>query len=231
MSTTTRRNLALADLGEGVWHLDAQPADTVFVALRHLLESDPPDLVVSGVNFGPNLGTGLHASGTVGAAIVAALHGYAAIAVSAGMLFEEAVHKPPTFPSTLKVLEPAAEFTCTVIESLRYSARKNGLLPPGVLLNINYPALPREKIRGIRCPEISAGHMIELSYGRCDESGDVIPGYRAGVDPAKPQREEGDVRDHLEGYITISPVKPSWNPPAEETRELLERLNHGRLEF
>jgi 5'-nucleotidase len=231
MSTTTRRNLALADLGEGIWHLDAQPADTVFVALRHLLESDPPDLVVSGVNFGPNLGTGLHASGTVGAAIVAALHGYPAIAVSAGMLFEEAVEKPPTFPSTLDVLGPAAEFTCNVIESLRSSALSGDLLPRGVLLNINYPALPRDKIKGVSCPEISPGHMIELAYGRCDQSGDVIPGYRAGVDPAKPQREEGDVRDHLEGYITISPVKPSWNPPAEETRELLQRLNSGKLNF
>ena len=165
------------------------------------------------------------------AAIVAALHGYPAIAVSAGMLFEEAVEKPPTFPSTLDVLGPAAEFTCNVIESLRSSALSGDLLPRGVLLNINYPALPRDKIKGVSCPEISPGHMIELAYGRCDQSGDVIPGYRAGVDPAKPQREEGDVRDHLEGYITISPVKPSWNPPAEETRELLQRLNSGKLNF
>lgn len=232
MSTTTRRSLPLADLGGGDWHLDAQPADTVFVALRHLLEDDPPDLVVSGVNFGPNLGTGLHASGTVGAAVVALLHGYPAIAVSAGMLFEEARHANPTFPSTLSALEPAAEFTCTVIEALIGTREKQGgLLPQGVLLNINYPALPRDKIRGVLYPEISTGHMIELAYDRCQDTGHMIPKYLAGVNPLKPQREKGDVRAHLEGYITVSPVKPNWNPEPAESSALLKRLNNGKLDF
>ena len=65
MSTTMHRNLDLQEFEENSWHLDGQPADTVLVAIRHLLESDPPDLVISGINFGPNLGIGLHASGTV----------------------------------------------------------------------------------------------------------------------------------------------------------------------
>jgi len=232
MSTTTRRNLSLEDLGDGAWHLDAQPADTVFVALRHLLQDDPPDLVVSGINFGPNLGTGLHASGTVGAAIVALLHGFPAIAISAGMLFEEAAQSPPTFPSTLKALQPAAEFTCSVIESLLASPEEDGsLLPPGVLLNINYPALPREKIKGVLYPKISRGHMIELGYELCDDTGHVVPRYLAGVDPQQPQREKGDVRAHLEGYITISPVKPGWNPGKRASRNLEQRLNRGKLGF
>lgn len=232
MSTTTRRNLALANLGDGSWHLDAQPADTVFVALRHLLEDDPPDLVVSGINFGPNLGTGLHASGTIGAAIVALLHGFPAIAVSAGMLFEEAMQSPPTFPSTLKALQPAAEFTCSVIETLLASPGEDGaLLPPGVLLNINYPALPREQIKGVLYPEISGGHMIELAYDLCDDTGHMIPKYLAGVDPQQPQREEGDVRAHLEGYITVSPVKPNWSAGKQASRDLEQRLNQGKLGF
>jgi len=232
MSTTTRRNLALEDLGGGNWHLDAQPADTVLVALRHLLEDDPPDLVLSGINFGPNLGIGLHASGTVGAALIALLNGFPAIAISAGMLFQEARQNPPIFPSTLKVFEPAAQFTCSVIESLRSSSSPDGsLLPAGVMLNINYPALPKEKIRGVLYPEVSSGHMIELAYQRCDETGHVIPRYYPGVDPDQPDREEGDVRAHLEGYITISPVKPSWNPPADETGELLLRLDPSKLDY
>ena len=226
MSTTTRRNLALEDLGEGNWHLDAQPADTVLVALRHVLQDDPPDLVVSGINFGPNLGLGLHASGTVGAAVIALLNGFPAIAVSAGMLFQEAMQKPPTFPSTLKAFEPAAEFTCTVIESLRASGRhEDRLLPAGLRLTINYPPLPRESIRGVLYPEVSTGHMIELGYRRCEETGQVIPRYYRGVDPDQPDKEEGDVRAHLEGYITVSPVKPSWNPPADESAGLLRRLD------
>ena len=48
MSTTMNRALALVQTEDDSWHLDAAPADTVLVALRHLLESEPPDLVVSG---------------------------------------------------------------------------------------------------------------------------------------------------------------------------------------
>jgi 5'-nucleotidase len=232
MSTTTRRNLSLEQLDEGSWHLDAQPSDTVMVALRHLLEDDPPDLVLSGINFGPNLGVGLHASGTIGAAITALLYGYPAIAVSAGMLFHEGRESPPTFPSTLKVLGPAAEFTCSVIESLLTSPEADGrLLPAGVLLNINYPPLPREEIKGVLYPEVSSGHMIELGYHRCDQTGHVVPKFYPGVDPDQPHREEGDIRAHLEGYITVSPVRPAWNPPREISDLVLRRLNGTRLRY
>ena len=226
MSTTMNRNLALVQTDEDSWHLDAAPADTVLVALRHLLQKQPPDLVVSGVNFGPNLGLGLHASGTVGAALIGVLHGLPAIAVSAGMLFEEAAQTPRTFPSTVAALEPAAEFTCTVIDSLRATTDDaGGLMPRGLMLNINYPALPPDRILGVLYPEVSSGHMVELGYRRCRETGHVIPHFLPGVDPAQPQREFGDVRAHLEGYITISPVKPTWNPPPAENESLRRRLD------
>jgi 5'-nucleotidase len=225
MSTTTRRNLPLKEVEAGNWHLDAQPADTVLVALRHLLRDDPPDMVVSGINFGPNLGIGLHASGTIGAAIVAVLNGYPAIAVSAGMLFQEAGQSQPLFPSTHLVLEPAARFTCSVIESLRGSRGDAGqLLPPGIMLNINYPPLAPADIKGVRFPEVSRGHLIELAYHRCDHTGHVVPRYLPNVDPDRPDLESGDVRAHLEGYITVSPVKPSWNPSSEESKGIEQRL-------
>ena len=222
MAVTSRRNLALQQLEDSSWHLDGQPVDTVLVALRHLLEDDPPDMVLSGINFGPNLGTSLHMSGTIGAAIMATLNGFPAIAISAGMRFDEIETE---FPSTHKVFEPAAEFACSVIESLRSSAGEDGqLLPKELLLNINYPALPRDQIKGVMHPEISTGHMITLGYHRCDETGHVVPRYYAGVDPAQPHKEDGDIRAHLEGYITISTIKPRWNPPVSQVEELKERL-------
>jgi len=226
MSTTMGRNIGLEQIEEDYWHLDAQPADTVLVALRHLLDRDPPDMVVSGINFGPNLGIGLHASGTVAAALVGLLHGLPSIAISAGMLFEEAEQEPRLFPSTTNALVPAAEFTCSVIESLRAgSVSGESLLPKGVMLNINYPALAPENIKGVLYPEVSPGHMIQLAYKRCSKTDQVVPFFIPGVNPAKPHREEGDVRAHLEGYITISPVKPNWNPPEEEAGEIRNRLS------
>ena len=225
MSVTSRRNLALEQLEESSWHLDGQPADAVLVALRYLLESTPPDLVLSGINFGPNLGTDLYISGTFGAAAIAAILGVPAIAISAGMRHDEADHSPRQFPSTYEVLKPAAKFTCSVVESLNNSKGSDGrLLPENMLLNINYPALPGDKIKGILHPEISDGHVIELGYHRCDQTGHLVPRYYSGVDPEQPHKEEGDIRAHFEGYITISAVKPSWNAPASQSEELRRRL-------
>jgi len=229
MCTTPHRGIALQRLDANSWHLDARPADTVLVALRHLLEGDPPDLVLSGINFGPNLGIGLHSSGTIGAAVMALLNGFPAIAVSAGMHFHEHNHSPRRFPSTHEVLDPAAEFTCTVIDSLQSSAtQQRGLLPQGVLLNINYPPLPKDEIKGVFYPEVSSGHLIELRYSRCKDGGQVIPRFYPGVDPEKPQEESGDIRAHMEGYITISTVKPNWNAPPELADEIRTRLS-GKL--
>ena len=229
MGVTSRRNLALEQLETDYWHLDGQPADTILVALGHLLEDNPPDLVLSGINFGPNLGTALHMSGTIGAAIMATLNGFPSIAISAGMRFDEI---DTQFPSTHEVFEAAAEFTCSVIDSLRSSVGENGrLLPKEVLLNINYPALPRDQIRGVLHPKISAGNMIQMGYHRCGETGHVVPGFYAGVDPLQPHKEAGDVRAHMEGYITISTIKPRWNPPAKQARKLEKRLEKLKLGF
>jgi len=229
MGVTSRRNLALQQLEDNSWHLDGQPADTVLVALRHLLEDNPPDLVLSGINFGPNVGTALYMSGTIGAAIMASLNGVPAIAVSAGMRFEEVGTE---YPSTHEVLEPAAEFICSVVGSLQSSVGKSGrLLPKEIMLNINYPALPREQIKGVLHPEVSTGHIIDLAYHRCDETGHVVPRFSAGVDPAQPDKEDGDVRAHMEGYITISAVKPRWNPPAGKAKKLRERMSALQRDF
>jgi len=229
MGITSRRNLALEQLETDYWHLDGQPADTVLVALGHLLEDNPPDLVLSGINFGPNLGTALHMSGTIGAAIMATLSGFPAIAISAGMQFNEI---DTQFPSTHEVFEAAAEFTCSVIASLHASVGENGrLLPKNVLLNINYPALPRDQIKGVMHPRVSAGNMIQLGYHRCAETGQVVPGFYPGVDPLQPDKEADDVRAHMEGYITISTIKPRWNPSAKQGRKLEKRLAALKLDF
>jgi 5'/3'-nucleotidase SurE len=222
MSVTSRRNLALEQIEDDSWHLDGQPADTVLVALRHLLEDNPPDLVLSGINFGPNVGTAVYMSGTIGAAIMASLYGVPSIAISAGMRFDEVGTQ---YPSTFEILDPAAEFASSVVKSLWSSRDANGrLLPENILLSINYPALPRHLIKGVLHPEISGKHLIEMGYRRCDETGHVVPGFYSRVDPEQPHKEDHDVRAHLEGYITISAIKPSWNPPANQAEELRQRL-------
>src|SRR5689334_5101248 len=78
---TLRRPLRLEEISEGVYSVDGTPTDCVNIGLVEVL-SDPPDLIVSGINKGLNIGDDVTYSGTVAGALEGALLGYPAIAVS-----------------------------------------------------------------------------------------------------------------------------------------------------
>ena len=104
------------------------PADAVILALHKLLK-EKPDLVVSGINPGANLGENVIYSGTVAAALEATLHGVPAIAIS--------------FASRKQLqFEIAAEFAAQLASKVLQEG-----LPPGVMLNVN---VPRGEVRGVR---------------------------------------------------------------------------------
>jgi 5'-nucleotidase len=120
-SLTLRQPIICHAAGERQWAVDGTPADAVIVALHKLLP-EPPDLVISGINFGANLGENAYYSGTVGAAREAALHHIPALAISlcskkSGVKFDPAA----------RVARAAAELIL-----------REGL-PDQVLLNINVP--------------------------------------------------------------------------------------------
>jgi 5'-nucleotidase len=80
-SLTLRTPIVCHEIGEAHWAVDGTPADCVIVAIHKLLKVKP-DMVISGINFGANLGENIYYSGTVGAAREAALHHVPAMAVS-----------------------------------------------------------------------------------------------------------------------------------------------------
>ncbi len=94
------------------------PADSVLVGLLHILQGETPDIVISGANFGPNLGYA-SSSGTVGAATMAMHVGIPAIAVSVGIDPAEYSATPIPFPSTFGAFDGAAEFTVKLIRDLQ----------------------------------------------------------------------------------------------------------------
>jgi 5'-nucleotidase len=112
------------------------PVDSLRAGLNIVLAGERPDLVVSGNNFGQNLGKPTsNASGTVGAALQAAFEGIPAIATSVGLITSES----PTFPSTIAAFEPAAAFIVKLIATLETLPGPE-LLPRHVkLLNVNFP--------------------------------------------------------------------------------------------
>jgi 5'-nucleotidase len=120
-SLTLRQPIVCHNVGERQWAVDGTPADAVIVALHKLLP-ERPDMVISGINYGANLGENVYYSGTVGAAREAALHHLPALAMSlcskgAGANFDDAAY----------VARSAAEMIL-----------REGL-PDQVLLNVNVP--------------------------------------------------------------------------------------------
>ncbi|MBF0155151.1 MAG: 5'/3'-nucleotidase SurE [Magnetococcales bacterium] len=120
---TVEQSLKATDYGQRWYSLDGTPADCIQVAIRQILTSTP-DLVVTGINTGPNLAEDVYYSGTVGAAREAVLMGIPALAVSlAG--------EPPWH------FETAARFAAVLAGQWR-----TRLLPRSTFLNINVPNGP-----------------------------------------------------------------------------------------
>jgi 5'-nucleotidase len=120
-SLTLRQPIVCHCIGEDEWAVDGTPADCVIVALHKLLK-EAPDLVISGINHGANLGENVYYSGTVGAAREAVIHHVPALAMS------------------LCSKKPDADFgpSARLARQLSELILKEGL-PPQIVLNVNVP--------------------------------------------------------------------------------------------
>lgn len=180
----------LAD-GERALATDGAPSDCVALALLGLLPG-PIDLVVAGINGGPNLGHDLTYSGTVTAAMEAAIWGVPGIAFSLDM------------PEQLKGMPdygPAAQ----VARRIAAGVISNGM-PPGVLLSVNVPYRPLEEIRGMRITRQGLRIYRDELVRREDPRG--RPYYWIGGDAPSGKVEPGtDIGALHEGYVSITPVQ------------------------
>jgi len=134
------------------------PVDSLKAGLQVVLAGDAPDLIVSGNNFGQNLGKPTsNSSGTVGAALQGAFEGFPAIAGSVGVVISES----PGFPSTIASFAPAAAFLVDLIAALE-AEPGDALLPKGVrLLNVNFP-VPYGSITGVAITKLADRAELEL---------------------------------------------------------------------
>jgi 5'/3'-nucleotidase len=162
------------------------PADSVKLALHALLPR-PPQLVVSGINDGANLGINVLYSGTVSAATEAAILGVPAMAVSL------AQKKDPPFPWALPHIEKLAGWVLD-----------HGL-PAGVALNVNIPALPPEEIKGFRLTRQGLSRMRERFEKREDPRGNIY--YWLSGEATAQETEDGiDVTAVKNGYVSVTPL-------------------------
>ncbi|BAF59578.1 MAG: 5'/3'-nucleotidase SurE [Pelotomaculum sp.] len=165
------------------WAVDGTPADCVKLGLEALLPA-PPDLVISGINLGPNLGTDVLYSGTVSAAIEGIINGIPAIAVSL------ASYDYRDFSFSGKLIKELV------------SAFGNRL-PDKTLLNIN---VPPGKPCGIKVTRLGNRRYINIFDKRTDPRGRVyywMAGEPFDLDEDDPDTDVWAVK---EGYVSITPV-------------------------
>ena len=113
--------LRITEVGERRFVVNGTPTDCTYLALNHMVQDEPPALLISGVNHGPNLGNDVTYSGTVGAAMEGCGLGVPSMAVS-------------SVGTRASDLDGAAAFTTLL--AIQVAERS---LPPGVFLNVNVP--------------------------------------------------------------------------------------------
>ncbi len=172
--------------------LAGTPADCVKFALSNLLP-EKPDLVVSGINPGSNLGNNVPYSGTVAAALEGAMYGIPSIAVSLGWLPNGV--RPTEFGEAAAI---ASELARIVLEKG---------MAPGTALNINIPALPRVEIKGFRIAPQGV-FRIQDHFKEIEPTQDGAPQFSnigAALIPS-PGNEVTDDSILREGYVAITPL-------------------------
>jgi 5'-nucleotidase len=174
---------------EGVpaYAVAASPAFVVLVAL-HGAFGPEPDLVLSGINYGANAGRAVTHSGTVGAALTAAVGGRRAAAFSVGTN----VRRPGN---------PNWDTAATVVRELLPIVYG---LPVGVLLNVNVPNLPYEQLGGVRRAPLADFGAVQLTVAERNE------GYlRMALTDSDAELEAGTDEYWLaKGYVSVTPIRP-----------------------
>jgi 5'-nucleotidase len=182
------KQVALAD-GSLAWAASGTPADCTTLGLLDVLEGQKCDLVVSGINHGPNLGWDVTYSGTVAAAIEAVIIGVPAVAVSVAS-YEESLH-----------WETAAEF---VAQQLAPRVAAHGL-PTATLLNVNAPDLPAAEVKGVRVTFQGDRQYVDRLEKRLDPLGRAYY-WLGGKLHDKETAEGSDTRAVGDGYISVTPI-------------------------
>lgn len=170
------------------YSINGTPADCVKLAVGGVIEGlERPDLVVSGINLGPNTATNIIYSGTVSAATEARILGIPSIAVSLGTFVE------PRWEEAARFARKAAELVLA-----------NGL-PEKVLLNINVPNLAREQIKGVRVTR-QGDSTYEESF-KVGEDPRRQPYYwLAGAYEMNDTEEDTDAWAVENGFVSVTPI-------------------------
>ena len=187
-SLTLEQPLRARAMENGFIRVEGTPTDCVHLAITGLLEHEP-DMVIAGINSGPNLGDDVIYSGTVAAATEGRFLGYPAIAISM------ASHEPRHYATGARV-------ALELVERLAAGSP----LGEQLILNVNVPDLPWESVAGFMATRLGHRHKAEPVVQDKDPRGRPI--YWVGA--AGPEADAGNGTDFhalRHGYVSITPIQ------------------------
>ena len=190
-SITLHQPLRLHERGTNRFALTGSPADCAIMAERIVLKQ-PPDLVVSGINGGQNMGEDVLYSGTVAAALEAMFLGFRSMAVSL------AAYSRQNF-------ETAAYFVNKLIESGLHE-----LIGEREIFNVNIPNVEIEDVKGFRITEVGHRKYHDFVKEQLDPRGRKIYWIGGGA-PVWDRDGNSDFKAISENYISITPMCPSFS--------------------
>lgn len=195
--TTGRLKVEKRDLGERIqaYAVDGFPGDCVLLALGGIMLDNPPDIVISGINSGPNLGEAWLGSGTVGAARVAGLGGFPAMAVSG---------VNDDIPGALQT---ASQWVVRLAQSASFHE-----LGKSQYLTVDIPNVQPSEIQGIRVAQRAGiGGMFIFQKtdtpAGAEEGSQVVWRITGRKDTGDALPADSDISLYREKYIVIVPMK------------------------
>ena len=196
-SISLHKDIAFQKVDEYRYQVGGTPADCVMMAMNVLFRDNKPDLVLSGVNHGMNVGDDVGYSGTIGAAFEAAINMVPAIALS-----QQHARTDADFEPTLSCGSRALEYALSLT------------IPERGILNINMPGKGNGTVKGIRKASLD-------THKFCDEimDGTRPDTYRIGPLVTTPEMLENSDRYWLEhGFISMSMLTMDANDSAHTNR-------------
>ena len=203
-SLTLHRPLRVKKLGADMYAVDGTPTDCITIGVKEILPRRP-DIIVSGINKGANLGDDVHYSGTVSAALEGAIMGIQGIALSMMTREKDGFDDASRF---------AGRLTRKVL--------KEGL-PTGVILNVNFPPVAAGKIRGFQFTKQGKRNYGDIIAERIDPRGRKY--YWVGGDQEGFENIPGsDCNAILSNYISITPIRVNLTD-----HQYLEEIKNWKL--
>jgi len=181
---TMRSLLVLKEVKRGHFVLNGTPADCIIYSLRHLFKN-PPDLVISGINHGANLGDDVIYSGTVAAAREASRHGIPSMAVS--QVYDD---KPIRF-------KEGAKFIRTFVRKMLLDGFEGE-----ICLNVNFPI---RRIRGVKITR--QGCVANIPHFSVPDRSTDLNGLPVGVADGRKNEFISDYQAILGDYVSITPLQ------------------------